>query len=97
MCEIKSKIYTISEILESKETVSKDFNTENITETSSSSIINLMKCYNTVFSKLGLLKNLGNYILLLYSFCLSHNVIFVPSSEVEATFIIIIITIWIMF
>ena len=25
MCEIKSKIYTISEILNSKETVSKDF------------------------------------------------------------------------
>ena len=64
MCEIKSKIYTISEILESKETVSKDFNTENTIESSSSSI-NLMKCFNTVFSKYGLLKNLGNYILLL--------------------------------
>ena len=64
MCEIKSKIYTISEILESKETVSKDFNTENITSSSTSNL-NLMKCYNTLFSKLGLLKNLGNYILLI--------------------------------
>ena len=64
MCEIKSKIYTISEILESKETVSKDFNTENITSSSSSNL-NLMKCYNTLFSKLGLLTNLGNYILLI--------------------------------
>ena len=76
MCEIKSKIYSISEILESKETVSKDFNTENITETSSSSSINLMKCYNTVFSKLGLLKNLGNYILLLMVIIFSVSSIF---------------------
>ena len=75
MCEIKSKIYTISEILESKETVSKDFNTENITESSSSSI-NLMKCYNTVFSKLGLLKNVGNYILLLMIVIFSGSSIF---------------------
>jgi hypothetical protein len=63
MCEIKSKIYTISEILNSKETVSKDFNTENTTTSSTS--LNPMKCYNALFSKYGLLKNLGNYILLL--------------------------------
>ena len=75
MCEIKSKIYTISEILESKETVSKDFNIENTTESSSSSI-NLMKCYNTVFSKFGLLKNLGNYILLLMIVVFSVSSIF---------------------
>ena len=75
MCEIKSKIYTISEILESKETVSKDFNTENITSSSSSNL-NLMKCYNTLFSKLGLLKNLGNYILLLMILIFSASSIF---------------------
>ena len=75
MCEIKTKIYTISEILESKETVSKDFDTENTTESSSSSI-NLMKCYNTVFSKFGLLKNLGNYILLLMIVVFSVSSIF---------------------
>ena len=75
MCEIKSKIYTISEILESKETVSKDFNIENTTESSSSSV-NLMKCYNTLFSKLGLLKNLGNYILLLMIVIFSASSIF---------------------
>ena len=75
MCEIKSKIYTISEILESKEMVSKDFNTDNTTSSSSSSL-NLMKCYNTVFSKLGLLKNLGNYILLLIIVVFSASSIF---------------------
>ena len=64
MCEINSKIYTISEILKSKDTVSKYFNIENATELSSSSL-NTMKCFNALFSKYGLLKNLGNYILLL--------------------------------
>ena len=62
MCEIKSKIYTISEILNNKEAVSKDFNTEN--KTISSSSLNPMKCFNALFSKYGLLKNLGNYILI---------------------------------
>ena len=64
MCEINSKIYTISEILKSKDTVSKYFNIENTTELSSSSL-NTIKCFNALFSKYGLLKNLGNYILLL--------------------------------
>ena len=63
MCEIKSKIYTISEILESKETVSKDFNIED-KKPSSSSSVNSMKCFNTLFSKYGLLTNIGNYILI---------------------------------
>ena len=63
MCEIKSKIYTISEILQSKESVSKDFNIENTTSSSISNV-NIMKCYNTLFSKFGLLKNIGNYLLI---------------------------------
>ena len=64
MCEIKSKIYTISEILSSKELISKEFNTK---EDSSSSVtnLNLMKCFGTLFTKYGLLKNIGNYVLLL--------------------------------
>ena len=75
MCEIKSKIYSISEILDSKETVSKDFNVDNTT-TSSSSSLSLMKCYNALFSKYGLLKNLGNYSLLLIIVCFSISSIF---------------------
>ena len=64
MCEIKSKIYTISEILSSKELISKEFNAN---EDSSSSVtnLNLMKCFGTLFTKYGLLKNIGNYVLLL--------------------------------
>ena len=75
MCEIKSKIYSISEILDSKETVSKDFNVDNTT-TSSSSSLSLMKCYNALFSKYGLLTNMGNYILLLMIICFSISSIF---------------------
>ena len=74
ICEIKTKIYSIIEILESKEKVSKEFNTEK-TETSSSSI-NLMKCYNALFSKYGLIKNIGNYILLLIIITFSSSSIF---------------------
>ena len=75
MCEIKTKIYTISEILESKDTLSKEFNTENTTESSSSSL-NTMKCFNALFSKYGLLKNLGNYFLLLMIVIFSVSSIF---------------------
>jgi len=62
MCEIKSKIYSISEIMENKEEISNNFN---IASDSTSSSINTMKCFNTLFSKYGLLKNLGNYILVI--------------------------------
>ena len=75
LCEIKSKIYSISEILNSKDIISKDFNTENMTSSSASSV-NTMKCFNTVFSKYGLLKNLGNYILLLIIIVFSVSSIF---------------------
>ena len=76
MCEIKSKIYTISEILSSKEVVSKDFNIEEDSASSSSSSLSLMKCYNSLFSKYGLLKNLGNYILLLIIIIFTASCIF---------------------
>ena len=62
MCEIKSKIYSISEIIQNKETISNNFN---IASDSTSSSVSTMKCFNTLFSKYGLLKNLGNYILLI--------------------------------
>ena len=62
MCEIKSKIYSISEIIQNKEAISNNFN---IASDSTSSSVNTMKCFNTLFSRYGLLKNLGNYILLI--------------------------------
>ena len=65
ICEIKSKIYTISEILNNTEVISKEFNKNDDDSSSSSSSLNLMKCFNTIFSKYGLLKNIGNYILIL--------------------------------
>ena len=62
MCGVKSKIYSISEILENKESISQSFN---ISDSSSSSNLNLMKCVDTLFSKYGLLKNLEFYILII--------------------------------
>ena len=61
MCEIKLKIYSISEIIQNKEEISNNFN---IVNDSTSSSVNTMKCFNTLFSKYGLLKNIGNYILI---------------------------------
>ena len=63
MCDVKSKIYSISEIFDNKDSLSKKFNV-NDTSTSSSNL-GLMKCIDTLFSKYGLLKNLENYILIL--------------------------------
>ena len=62
MCEIKTKIYSISEIIQNKEEISNNFN---IASDPTSSSVNTMKCFNTLFSKYGLLKNLGNYILVI--------------------------------
>ena len=62
MCEIKSKIYSISEIIQNKEAISNNFN---IASDSTSSSVNTMKCFNTLFSRYGLLKNIGNYLLLI--------------------------------
>ena len=63
ICGVKSKIYSISEILENKESISQNFNI-NDTSTSSSNL-SLMKCIDTLFSKYGLLKNLEFYILII--------------------------------
>ena len=54
-CEVKSKIYSISEIINNKEEISQSFNIS--TSSNSGSNLNLMKCVDTLFSKYGLLKN----------------------------------------
>ena len=70
-CETKTKINLISEINEDKHILSKDFNN---TDKSSS---NIMKCYNTLFSKEGLLTNIGSYILLFtVVLCVLFSIIF---------------------
>ena len=66
MCEVKSKIYSISEVINNKESISQNFNVND--STTSSSNLGLMKCIDTLFSKYGLLKNLENYILIIMSF-----------------------------
>ena len=66
LCEVKSKIYSISEINEDKESLSQNFNLND--SPTSSSNLNLMKCIDTLFSKYGLLKNLENYILIIMTF-----------------------------
>ena len=63
MCGVKSKIYSISEILDNKESISQSFNISD--SSSSSSNLNLMKCVDTLFSKYGVLKNLEFYILII--------------------------------
>ena len=62
-CEVKSKIYSISEIINNKEEISQSFNISSTTSNSGSNL-NLMKCVDTLFSKYGLLKNLEFYILI---------------------------------
>ena len=60
-CESKSKISLISDIIEDKNILSNYFNDE---ANYASSIVT-MKCVYTLFSKEGLLTNIGNYILLI--------------------------------
>ena len=59
-CEVKSKISLISEIIDNDEILSNNFTNG---DKSTSNIVT-MKCVYTLFSKDGLLTNLGNYILL---------------------------------
>ena len=69
-CETKPKISLISEIIEDENILSNYFND---TDNYSSSIV-AMKCVYTLFTKDGLLKNIGNYILI------TSIIIFVISS-----------------
>ena len=66
MCDVKSKIYSISELINNKESLSQSFNVND--SSTSSSNLGLMKCIDTLFSKYGLLKNLENYILIIMTF-----------------------------
>ena len=59
-CEVKTKIILISEIIDDQNKLSNNF-TE--IEGSSSNIIT-MKCFSTLFTKEGLLTNIGSYILI---------------------------------
>ena len=61
ICEIKSKIFSISDIIQNNETVLETFNNSKSTSLTN---VNIMKCFDTLFSKYGLLKNIGNYILI---------------------------------
>ena len=63
----------ISETIEDKNILSKDFNNTD----GSNSNIDIIKCYNTLFSKEGLLTNIGNYILLFsIILCIITSIIF---------------------
>ena len=61
-CEIKLKIYSISEIISNKDSISQNFNINN---TLSNNNLNIMKCIDTLFSKYGILKNLEFYIIII--------------------------------
>ena len=60
-CEVKTKINLISEIIDDKNKLSSNFSSNE----GSSSNLNTMKCSDTLFSKEGLLYNIGSYILIL--------------------------------
>jgi surface protein len=60
-CAIKSKEYIISEMINDENILS----TVNFTSNSSSTNMASMKCIYNVFTKEGLIKNVGNYILIL--------------------------------
>ena len=61
-CEIKLKIYSISEIISNKDSISQNFDINN---TLSNNNLNIMKCIDTLFSKYGILKNLEFYIIII--------------------------------
>jgi hypothetical protein len=63
MCAVKSKIFSISDIIDNKESLSQSFNISD--SSTSSSNLKLMTCIDTLFSKYGLLKNLEFYILII--------------------------------
>ena len=58
-CETKLKINTIEDIITDENILLNNFQTKNNTLN-----INTIKCINTLFSKNGLLKNIGSYLLL---------------------------------
>ena len=73
-CEVKSKLFSISELTSNKESISQSFNIS--ASSDSDSNLNLMKCIDTLFSKYGLLKNLEFYILIIMSLLFLGSTIF---------------------
>ena len=73
-CETKSKICLISDIIDDDTILSSNFSNAD----SSSSSITTMKCIDTLFSKEGLLTNIGSYILLftIIFFCIAAIVFY---------------------
>ena len=61
-CEIKSKELKLSEIFDEENILSNNFTFEK----ESKSNIMTMKCANTLFTKVGLLTNIANYVLLFF-------------------------------
>ena len=59
-CDIKPEIGLISNIIKNEYVLANDFNTTDDTNSN----IAAMKCVHTLFSKEGLLSNIGNYLLL---------------------------------
>ena len=59
-CEIKTNQFIISEIINDTNIFTKNFTNKDL----KTNLIS-MKCYNTLFSKDGLLENIGNYILVI--------------------------------
>ena len=70
-CEIKTDIDAISQILEEGNILSNNLNS---TETNKLNI-NTMKCVSLLFSKNGLLKNIGNYIVIFTVFLFIISII----------------------
>ena len=71
LCECEIKINIISDILNDKNILSNDFNsTEN-----SNLNIGTLKCVSLLFSKIGLLNNIGSYILIFNIFFFGISVI----------------------
>ena len=73
-CEVNSKIYSISEIISNKDSISQNFDVNSTS--SSGSNLSLMKCVDTLFSKYGILKNLEFYILIIMAFLYTGSGIF---------------------
>ena len=71
-CETKAKIESISDIINNENILSNNFSTDN-----STSNIGSLKCTKTLFTKEGLITNIGNYLLLFtFSFFIVSVVIF---------------------
>ena len=58
-CQVKSKLSSVSDIIENKDKILNDF-----MDIKNKTNFQILKCYNKLFTKQGIEKNIGNYILL---------------------------------